>query len=36
MSAVVFRDLLTIEEIEEFGRRWQVAKMLAKKYLIQK
>lgn len=24
-----FRDLLTAKEIEEFGRRWQVAKMLA-------
>lgn len=25
-----FRDLLTIEEIQEFSRRWQVAQMLAK------
>ncbi len=25
-----FRDLLTVEEIQEAARRWQVAKMLAK------
>lgn len=25
-----FRDLLTLEEIQEFSRRWEVAKMLTK------
>ncbi|MCX6806701.1 MAG: YerC/YecD family TrpR-related protein [Candidatus Berkelbacteria bacterium] len=28
---IFFRDILTFEEIEEMARRWQVAKMLAKK-----
>lgn len=25
-----FRDLLTVEEIREFGKRWQAARMIAK------
>lgn len=31
-----FRDLLTQEEIIEFGKRWQVAKMLSKKIPYEK
>lgn len=34
--ACFLRDLLTIEEIKEFSRRWQVAKMLAKKLSFSK
>ena len=30
-ASAFFRDLLTIPEIEEFSRRWQIVKMLGQK-----